>query len=253
MDAALAGKVVLVTGGSRGIGAAIVTAAAGAGAEGVVHYGRRRDAAQAVAARVGAERCHLVAADLATAGAATGLWQRALAWKGRIDVLVNNAGIFTPIGIDASAEAWTEAWRTLLQINLVATADLCREALRHFRGRGGGTIINVASRAAFRGDTPDYMHYAASKAGMVALTRSIARGFAADGVVAYALAPGFVRTEMAENFVRVHGADAATRDIPLGEMVPPEEVANVAVFLASGRARHAPGATIDINGASYVR
>ena len=194
-----------------------------------------------------------MAADLATAGAATGLWQRALAWKGRIDVLVNNAGIFTPIGIDASAEAWTEAWRTLLQINLVATADLCREALRHFRGRGGGTIINVASRAAFRGDTPDYMHYAASKAGMVALTRSIARGFAADGVVAYALAPGFVRTEMAENFVRVHGADAATRDIPLGEMVPPEEVANVAVFLASGRARHATGATIDINGASYVR
>ncbi len=249
----LSGKVVLVTGGSRGIGAAIVRAITGAGGEVVLHYGRSRDRAEALAEEIGGERCCLLAVDLNDEGAVRGLWREAVAWKGRIDVLVNNAGIYVAAGVDADFETWAEVWARTLSVNLIAAAHLCREAVRHFRERGGGAIVNVASRAAFRGDGPDYTHYAASKAGMVALTRTIARGFAADNITAFVVAPGWVRTEMAEAFIGEHGEEAVVGEIPLGEMANPEDVANVVVFLASGLARHATGASIDVNGASYVR
>ena len=176
-----------------------------------------------------------------------------LTWKGRIDVLINNAGVYAMGGVDEDFDTWTGVWRRLLQVNLVAAAHLCRQAVLHFRPRGGGIIVNIASRAAFRGDTPDYMQYAASKGGLVSLTRSLARGFAADNILAYVIAPGFVRTDMAADFTQIHGEEAVTREIPLGDMASPEDVAEVVLFVASGRARHATGTTIDINGASYVR
>ena len=201
----LNGKVVLVTGGSRGIGAAIVRAITGAGGEVVLHYGRSRDRAEALADEVGAGRCRILAADLDDGAAVPGLWREAVAWKGRVDVLVNNAGIYLPAGVDADFDTWAEVWARTLRVNLVAAAHLCREAVRHFRERGGGAIVNVASRAAFRGDAPDYTHYAASKAGMVALTRTIARGFGAENITAFVVAPGFVRTDMAEDYFRDHG------------------------------------------------
>jgi 3-oxoacyl-[acyl-carrier protein] reductase len=249
----LAGKVMLVTGGSRGIGAATARTLGAAGADVIVHYGRDRAGAEDVAARIGAERCVLVQADLAAPGAGAGLWDQALAWRGHIDVVVNNAGIAPTVGVTDPLSAWATAWDQTLRVNVVAVADICRAAILHFRTRGGGTIINISSRAAFRGDTPDYMHYAASKGAVVALTKSIARGFGREGVLAYGIAPGWVRTDMAEAAVQARGLDALTRDIPLGDMAPPEEVANVVAFLASGLARHATGTTVDINGASYVR
>ena len=247
------GKVVLVTGGSRGIGAATVRALADAGAEVVLHYGRSRDRAEALADEVGRERCTLVRADLDDEAAMPGLWRDALAWKGRIDVLVNNAGIYVPGAIDDDFETWAEVWSRVLRVNLASAAHLCREAIRHYRGRDGGIIVNIASRAAFRGDAPDYSAYAASKGGMIALTRTIARAWGPDGVLAYAIAPGFVGTEMAEEFFAVHGKEPVVREIPLGDVAPPEDIANVVTFLASGAAPHATGTTIDINGASYVR
>lgn len=249
----LTGKVVLVTGGSRGIGAAIVRTLVGAGGEVVLHYGTSRERALALRDEVGPDRCHAVAADLNDTAAAPAMWHDALAWKGRIDVLVNNAGVYLPAGVDDDFETWAEAWAETLRVNLVSAAHLCREAVRHFRTRGGGTIVNIASRAAFRGDAPDYIHYAASKAGLVALTRTIARGFGPDNILAFAVAPGFVRTEMAEEFFAVHGEAPVVSEIPLGEVAAPEDVANVVAFLASGLARHATGTTIDVNGASYVR
>ena len=247
------GKVVLVTGGSRGIGAATVRALADAGAEVVLHYGRSRDRAEALADEVGRERCTLVRADLDDEAAMPGLWRDALAWKGRIDVLVNNAGIYVPGAIDDDFETWAEVWSRVLRVNLASAAHLCREAIRHYRGRDGGIIVNIASRAAFRGDAPDYSAYAASKGGMIALTRTIARAWGGDGVLAYAIAPGFVGTEMAEEFFAAHGKEPVVREIPLGDVAPPEDLANVVTFLASGAAPHAPGTTIDLNGASYVR
>lgn len=249
----LTDKVVLVTGGSRGIGAAIVRGLAAAGADVALHYASNAERARALADEIGGARCRLVHGDLADEAAPGRIWSEAVAWKGRIDALVNNAGVYLPAAFSDDFAHWAEIWARTLRVNLVAAAHLCREAVRHFRARGGGIIVNIASRAAFRGDAPDYSAYAASKGGMIALTRTIARGFAADGVLAYAVAPGFVGTEMAEAYFREHGSDAVVAEIPLGAVAPPEEIANVVVFLASGLARHATGATIDVNGASYVR
>ena len=249
----LDGKTILVTGGSRGIGGAIARGMADAGANVVVHYCRQPGAARVLTETLGADRCLPLRADFEDAAQIAALWEQAVAWKGRIDVLVNNAGIFEPVPLDSADADWLAGWQRTMQVNLTAAAQLCRAALPHFKGNGGGILVNIASRAAFRGDDPDYLHYAASKGGMVALTRSIARGFGADKVLAYTIAPGFVRTEMSEDYVRRYGAEHILRELPLGEMASAEDVANVAVFLATGKARHATGTTIDINGASYVR
>lgn len=250
----LANKVVLVTGGSRGIGAAVVEASAAAGAAVVLHYAKRRDAAERLAQALGPERCLPLAADLAHEAEVAALWQQAVAWKGGVDVLVNNAGIYEPAALDSELGDWTAAWRRTLQVNLIAPAQLCREAIRHYRGRGGGAIVNIGSRGSFRGEGADYAHYAASKGGLVALTRTVAQRHGADGVLAYLVAPGWVATDMAWDYLNEHGgADEIVAQIPLGEMTPPAEVANLVVFLASGKARHVSGAAIDINGASYTR
>jgi NAD(P)-dependent dehydrogenase (short-subunit alcohol dehydrogenase family) len=135
----------------------------------------------------------------------------------------------------------------------VAPGQLCREAIRHFRGRGRGIIMNMASRAAFRGDDADYMHYAASNAGLVAMTRTIARHFGRDNIYRVRGGARLCPHEPQRAFFREHGVEAAARDIPLGEIAEPQDIANTVAFLASGLARHATGTTIDINGASYVR
>ena len=249
----LSGKVILITGGTSGIGTVTLQTLAKAGAEVILHYANNLEKARAVVESIESNRIHLLQADLSIENAAVKLWQDALSFRENIDVLINNAAIMPSATIEDELDIWTTAWKDTLQVNLIAVADLCREAIPHFKSRKGGIIINIASRAAFRGDTPEYMHYAASKGGVVALTRSIARGFGKNGILAYAVAPGFVRTEMAEKFIQDYGEDFVTKDIPLGKIAPPQDVANVIAFLASGLAPHATGTTIDINGASYVR
>ena len=192
--------------------------------------------------------------DLRDRVAVDGLWRDAVGVHGRIDVLVNNAGIYPPAPLDLDVEAWTGVWDLSLGVNLVAPAILCREAIRTFSAQdGGGTIINMASRAAFRGEDPEFWHYAAAKAGVVAMTRTIARQYGRDGITAFALAPGYVDTDFNRPFAEKFGVEAAARDTGLGEVAQPQDVANVIAFLASGLARHATGTTIDINSASYVR
>ena len=248
----MSGKVVLVTGGSRGIGACAARTLARAGAQVILSYVRSAEQARALAAEAGGGSCHSLQADFAEPGAATALWHEAVAWTGHVDVLVNNAGIYTSCPLESTLAEWHELWRETLQVNLIAAADLCREAIGHFQGRDGGIIINVASRAAFRGDAVEHMHYGASKGGLVALTRSIARHYAPQNILAYTVSPGFTRTDMAQRFIAAHGEGAAASDIPMGEIADPEDVGNVIVFLASGLARHATGTNIDINGASYM-
>jgi len=249
----LSGKVILVTGGSRGIGASIVQTLVQAGADVVLHYGRNADKAAKIRSTIGPDHCCLVEENLDAPGSGARLWAKSMKWRGRIDVLVNNAAVALDAGLD-DGTAWAAAWESTFRINVMAVADLCREAIGHFKARGtGGTIINIASRAAFRGDDPNMLHYAASKGAVVSLTKSIARGYARDGILAYAVAPGWVMTEMARPAIVAKGMEALTRDIPMGALAPPEEVANIVAFLASGLARHSTGATIDINGASYVR
>ena len=235
------GPRVLVTGSTRGIGAAIAAALARRGAR-VIGHGR-------------ADGADVLGADLADPEAASRLWSRALEQlDSHVDVLINNASVFEPAGIDLPDEDWDAAWSRTLQINLKAAADLSRLAVRHFLERpGGGRIINVASRAAYRGDSPAHWHYAASKAGMVAMTKSIARGFAARGVLAYAVCPGFTLTGMADDYLASRGGAGLLADIPLGRVADPEEVAAAVVFLALEAPASMTGAVLDINGASYVR
>ncbi|MFH7243673.1 MAG: SDR family NAD(P)-dependent oxidoreductase [Spirulina sp.] len=249
-------QTILVTGGSRGIGKAIVETLHQAGASVVLHYGQGQAEAEAIAANLGSDgvpsdRLYLVQADLAQPGAAKDLWAKALAWRGSIATVVNNAATMPAAPIEGDWDTWASAWQITLQINLIAVADVCREAVLHFQTQGGGTLVNIASRAAFRGDGPEFTPYAASKGGIISLTRTLARGLAKDGILAYAIAPGFVRTDRIEQVMAERGADYVTRDIPMGAPADPQDIANLVAFLAGGLAPHATGATFDVNGASY--
>jgi len=235
---------ILVTGASRGIGAAIVEALAG-----------HRVAGHSTTGGEGR-----IAADLSQPGVAEPLWAEALErLDGRVDVLVNNAGIFEPAPIDGKTAEWTAQWERTMRVNLHAAAELCRLAVLHFRdggragGGGGGRIVNVASRAAYRGDSPDHWHYAASKGGMVAMTKSIARGYARDNILAFAVSPGFTASDMVEDYMASRGGRQMVADIPLGRVATAAEVAETVRWLAVDAPASATGAVIDVNGASYVR
>ena len=247
----LAGRIVLVTGGSRGIGRAVVRAAHRDGATVVLHYGSAASAAQQIADELG-HRVHLIQGDLTDPAGPGAIWAEALGRVGRIDVLVNNAGAWIASPIEdppGNGITWDSGWDVNLILNLRAPADLCRLAIQHFQRAGGGIIVNVASRSSHRGDDAEHLAYGAAKGGLLALTKGIARGFAQDNILAYAVAPGWVATDLASGEL-----DAQVRaGLPLRELTPPEDVAEMIVFLASGRSRHTTGATIDITGADYVR
>jgi 3-oxoacyl-[acyl-carrier protein] reductase len=246
----LSGQTVLVTGASRGIGAAIARRLAASGARVAVHYGKNREAAESLAREIGA-RAH--GADLSSPQACLSLWEEVSRQYGVIHGLVNNAGIAIGSPLSAPGETWLEDWNQTMAVNLTATALLTRAALAHFEQQHNGRIVSIASRAAFRGDTPDYLAYAASKGGMVALTRSIARGFGKKGIKAFVVAPGFTRTEMAQDFIDQYGEAYATSDIALSRLTEPDDIAPTVAFLLSGLADHATGSTIDLNAGSYVR
>jgi 3-oxoacyl-[acyl-carrier protein] reductase len=233
---------IFVTGTTRGIGAHILSQLSAKGAR-VIGHGSNPDGDKQISG------------DLSKPGAAEPLWEQAIAkLDGRIDVLINNAGIYEPIAIDATPSAWSESWNRTLQINLQSAADLCRLAVLHFRSRdGGGRIVNVASRAAHRGDSPEHWHYAASKAGLIAATKTIARAYAAEGIYAFAVAPGFTMTGMADDYLTSRGEEKLLAEIPLRRVAEPEEVANVVTYLALDAPPSMTGATLDINGASYMR
>jgi 3-oxoacyl-[acyl-carrier protein] reductase len=249
----LNGKVVLVTGGSRGIGAATVRMVVANGGRAVIHYGANSEAAKALAGEVGRDQVHVCGADLLSAAETERLWDHACAWQGRIDVLVNNAGVYERNLIDRDIYEWLSGWERTMRINLYAAAQLCRRAVQQFRKQGGGILINVASRAAHRGDSIDHLQYGASKAGMLALNRSIARNCAKDNILAYGVAPGFVLTDMVGEYISEHGLEKMAAFYPTGRVATAEEVASVIVFLASGIAPQTTGDTIDISGAADVR
>jgi NAD(P)-dependent dehydrogenase (short-subunit alcohol dehydrogenase family) len=255
MTADLAGKTVLLTGASRGIGAATARALGAAGANLVAHYGTHREGAEESTADIPDERKLLVRSDLARAGGARELWREALAWRGRVDVLVANAAIAPQTAFDGSDEEWDDGWEQTLRVNLLEPVSLMREAVRHFLDTGGGSIISLSSWAAQRGSAISSLPaYAASKAAIANVTQTIARNYAGNDVLAFVVAPGIVKTRMSEiSAVARGGIDAVNAALALGEMVPPEEVARVITFLAGGTCRHLTGATLDVNGASNIR
>lgn len=234
---------VLVTGSSRGIGKATAEALRAHGATVIGH-------SSGPSADPGA-----IAADFVDPPAPEMLWEEALDRAGgEIDVLVNNAGLFAAAPLDASDIAWLDAWEETLRINLTAAAQLSRFAVRHWLGAGRqGRIVHIASRAGHRGDSPDHWHYAASKGGMLALHKTIARAYAFEGILSFAIAPGFTQTSMAEDYLASRGGAGLLADIPLGRVATPAEIARIAVFCALDAPASMTGATIDANGASYVR
>jgi len=168
------------------------------------------------------------------------------------NVLVNNAGIFMEADYDIDDDSWLEVWDKTMQVNLRASALLSKWALNRWKKEEGGFLINVASRAAYRGDTQQYAAYAASKGGMVAMTKSIARDFGKHDISAYSIAPGFIKTDMAIDSIEVYGEEYLTQGMSFDEITSPEEVGELVAFLASGKVPHMTGATFHINGGSYM-
>lgn len=252
----LTGKTILVTGASKGIGAAIAATLVHRGAHVIAHYAGDRAGAEAAVADAPPERLKLVQADFRDPTVAERLWAEAESWRGCVDVLVNNAAVMRlGASVEASDDVWDPIWDETIRVNLLGPVRLTRAAVRHFLIRGGGTLVTLSSWVAHRGASmPDGLAYAATKSAIAAVTKTIARAYAKQGVLAYCVAPGVVRTRMSEDSAAVLGGEAAvTAGLAMGEWIPPTDVAEVVAFLAEGRVRHLTGATIDVNGASYVR
>ena len=246
-------KRVLVTGASRGIGRAVALQFAGAGARVAVHYQTNQSAAETTLAELPGTGHTLCAGDVADPNAVSQLVAKTVTDLGGLDILVNNAGIFEAHPVDeVSYEDWQHHWQRTLTVNLTGPANLCWHAVQHMRQSGGGRIVNVSSRGAFRGE-PRCPAYGASKAGLNALTQSLAQQLAPLGIFVGAVAPGFVATDMASTVLEGPGGDAVRCQSPLGRVAKPEEGDPADLYLASAGAEFSTGAIIDVNGASYLR
>ncbi len=251
-------KNILLTGASQGIGAETARILRARGASLVAHYRGDEERADLVDVMGGDEDASMrfLPGDYRDDEQVDALWRDAVDWRGHIDVLVLNAAMMSPHGgVDDSEEEWQTAWREHQQVNVLAPARLMRAAVRHFRARGGGIIILISSWVAQRGaSNPSMLPYAASKAAIKAVAQSIARGYADQGILTYILAPGIVRTRMSTDFAATQGGiDAVTETLAMKEWVPPAEVGEIIAFLATGDAKHLSGATLDVNGATYIR
>lgn len=251
----LTGKTVLVTGASSGIGFSTVSRLAGTGARVIAHYNAHEAGARDAISGFPADAAHIVQADLSDPAGASRLWAAALEWAPRIDVVVLNAAIMPKVELDAPDEEWDAVLDQAIQVNTLSQLTLIRRALAHFAAHGGGTIIGLSSWVTQRGSGhANLVAYAASKAATAAAIKTVARTHAANDVLAYLIAPGAVDTQMSASAGADRGGrDAVLQTLAMGEMVPPAEIAELVALLASGRVRHLSGATLDINGASYIR
>lgn len=249
----LTGKVALVTGSSRGIGREIAVLFAQAGARVAIHYNRNRQAAEETRSLLEGRNHALFEANLSSPLSAERLVGEVVREMGSLDILVNNAGIFEehPVAT-ASFEEWQDAWQRILDVNLLGPANLCYWAAHSMMERGGGRIVNVSSRGAFRGE-PDAPAYGASKAGLNAMSQSLAKALAPHRIFVCVVAPGFVETDMASGDLNGPQGDAIRAQSPLNRVARPDEVARAVLFLAAEGTEFMTGCIVDVNGASYLR
>lgn len=252
----LSNKNILVTGASKGIGAAIVENLAKANANIVAHYFSDKKGMNEVISSCGKENIVGIQADFKKEEDIDELWNKSINWKNGIDVLINNAAIIRfEGGIDDSDQIWKKTWEETLAVNLMAPCSLMRKAVPHFRKKGGGIIITISSWVAHRGPGfPSMIAYASSKSAVMNATKTISKHYAEDNILAYIVAPGVVRTRMSENFAEtLSGEEAITQSLVMKEWIPPSELGDLVTYLSGGTCRHLTGATLDVNGASYLR
>ncbi|MCB0637094.1 MAG: SDR family oxidoreductase [Lewinella sp.] len=246
-------KKVLITGSSRGIGRATARLFAQAGAKVAVHYQNKAEAAYETLEQLHGQGHAMLQADLAQPEQVRQLVQQAHQQLGGLDVLVNNAGIFVPHPVDQMPyEEWLATWQQTISVNLTGAAIASYTAAEFMRAAGGGKIVNVGSRGAFRGEAGQPA-YGASKAGLHALSQSLAQALGPYGITVHAVAPGFVETAMARPWLQGEAGEAVKAQSPLNRVATVEDVANAILYLASPAAEFTTGCILDINGASYLR
>lgn len=247
------GKVALVTGASRGIGRAVAQEFAAGGARVAIHYHQNRAAAEDTLASLAGDGHGIYQADIADPEAVRRMVDAVAAEMGAVDILINNAGVYTehPVA-SVSYDEWQAQWSAILATNLVGAANLCYCVAQHMIRRGGGKIVNVSSRGAFRGE-PAAPAYGASKAGMNSMGQSLAVALAPHGISVVTVAPGWVETDMAKDHLEGAQGDSIRAQSPLNRVATPDDVAAVVVFYASDEAAFSTGAVVDVNGASYLR
>ena len=244
---------ILVTGASKGIGKAIASHLIENGANVALHYNTDKFGAKSVINDQLQSGSKLFQANLEESQQVASLFENVIKEYKTIDTIVLNAGIYKEHPLEQSLDDWFNTWKITMKINLDSIGILTKLAINHFRNDGGGRLIYIGSRAVFRGETEEYLAYAASKGGVTSLARSVARSFGKDNIKAFVIAPGFTKTQMADSFIEKYGEERVLNELSLNELTEPSHIAPLVGLMCSGQMDHATGSTIDINAGSHIR
>ena len=244
---------ILVTGASDGIGQEIASYLMKMGANVGVHYFSNRNEAQNLIDQFPETNSHIFQADFSETTDVYRFWQEVLDVFEQVDAIVLNAGVFLRQPIEDSKEEWLDIWQQTMNVNLKSPGILTQLGINQFKKQQGGRFIYIASRAVFRGETEEYLAYAASKGGLVSLARSVARSFGKMNIKSFIIAPGFVKTKMAEQFIEDYGSETILNELALKRITLPKDISPLVALMCSGAMDHTTGATIDLNGGSHIR
>jgi NAD(P)-dependent dehydrogenase (short-subunit alcohol dehydrogenase family) len=249
----LSDKNILLTGASDGIGKGVANYLMRMGARVAVHYNTNKGAAESLVYNYKNTNSNSFKADLSNEDEVYTLFRDVNKEFEKIDIIILNAGVFLPHSTKETTKDWLSVWKKTMDINLNSVGLLTKLGLDHFKENNMGTFIYIGSRAVFRGETEEYLAYAASKGGLVSLARSVARSFGKFNIKSFILSPGFTRTQMAEDFIAQYGEEKVLNEIALNELTTPEDLAPLIGLMCSGLMDHATGATIDVNAGSHIR
>lgn len=249
----LSGLKILLTGASQGIGKVTAAYLMKMGAQVAVHYNSSRESAENLVTEYKATNSKIFKADLDKELEVTTLFKTVKKEFGAIDVVILNAGVAISHSINENPHDWYKVWKKTININLNSVGLLTKLGIDHFKEQKGGRLIYIGSRAAFRGETEDYLAYAASKGGLTSLARSVARSFGKENIKSFVIAPGFTKTQMADAFIEKYGEERILSEISLNELTKPSDIAPLIALMSSGLMDHATGATIDVNAGSHIR